>query len=103
MVVSRIGSAKAMSGAATAPEPPNVPPPQRRVLVIDDDAALRETIADGLRTRGHDVTSTDGGGAAELVRERQQVQLDAELGLELDPEAGDRQRRAPGEQGPAVI
>ncbi len=40
-----------------------------RVLVIDDDVALRETIADGLRARGHDVVDAGGGAASALVRD----------------------------------
>ncbi|CAN5916495.1 sigma-54 dependent transcriptional regulator [soil metagenome] len=40
-----------------------------RVLVVDDDSALRETLADGLRPYGHDVTTTGAGPAAELVRD----------------------------------
>ena len=40
-----------------------------RVLVVDDDAALRETLADGLRPHGHDVTTAGAGEAAELVRD----------------------------------
>jgi two-component system, NtrC family, response regulator HydG len=40
-----------------------------RILVIDDDAALRDTLADGLRAHRHDVTAAGGDVAAQLVRE----------------------------------
>ncbi len=43
--------------------------PSARILVIDDDAALRDTIADGLRAHGHDVTAAGADVAANLVRD----------------------------------
>ncbi len=46
-----------------------VPVPAARILVIDDDPALRETIADGLRAHGHEVTDAGPAAAAALVRD----------------------------------
>jgi two-component system, NtrC family, response regulator HydG len=40
-----------------------------RVLVIDDDAALRETLADGLHPHGHEVTTAGADVAPTLVRD----------------------------------
>jgi two-component system response regulator HydG len=43
--------------------------PNVRVLVVDDDAALRETLADGLRAHDYDVVATGAGDASRLVRD----------------------------------
>jgi two-component system response regulator HydG len=43
--------------------------PNVRVLVVDDDAALRETLADGLRAHDYDVVATGAGEASRLVRD----------------------------------
>lgn len=40
-----------------------------KILVIDDDSALRHTLTDGLRARGHEVTEAGAAEAAELVRD----------------------------------
>lgn len=57
-----------------------------RVLLIDDDAEFRETIAGGLRHRGHDaVAAADGHSAATRVAETAQpfdvIVSDYNLGL----------------------
>ncbi len=43
--------------------------PNARILVVDDDAALRDTIADGLRAHGHEVTAAGADVASNLVRD----------------------------------
>ncbi|MDB4934534.1 MAG: Response regulator of zinc sigma-54-dependent two-component system [Labilithrix sp.] len=45
------------------------PAPNVRVLVIDDDAAMRDTLADGLRAHDYDVVASDANDAPRLVRD----------------------------------
>jgi two-component system response regulator HydG len=40
-----------------------------RLLIVDDDAAMRETLADGLREHDYDVTECDGRSALPIVRD----------------------------------
>lgn len=61
------------------------PPATVRILVIDDDDALRETLADGLRARGHEVTAAGADVAPKLVRERSHDVLVTDLRMpEID-------------------
>ena len=56
-----------------------------RILVIDDDQALRQTLAEGLRARGHDVLDAGAGDASALVRDPEHDVLVTDLRMpEID-------------------